>query len=114
MAKRSGSPEFDPTNFEYNVSSIQGSIQPPSLALIHSGFSDYRNYNARTGTGIHPFINPDPDFSNGDYIKYLANFYRHQLKKLEDDLKTIEEADKILKENPSFARMLDLHKRGLL
>lgn len=106
--------KFDPTRFDYSLSI--DAIYPPTLAYIHSGFQDYGNtsqtdHNAGRNSVR---VNGDSSFTNAQYMEWIEGYLEFQLTKARADADAIREARKIMAKNPTFARMLDLHKRGLL
>lgn len=111
MATKNNANAFDPTNFTYTL--YQDTKCPPSLQYIRGGFTDYAGYNRTTGGGTY-HVTGVPGFSNADYMEYLEGYFTFQLAEVKRDTDAIREAKKVLDENPTFARMLELHKKGLL
>lgn len=107
---------FDPTRFDYSL--MYDVACPPTLVQIQSGgWYNYWGITAASAgrNGYYgPVITGISGFSNSDYVKWLEGFYEFQLAEARKNADAIREADQILAENPQFARMLELHKKGLL
>lgn len=113
MAAKSN--QFDPTRFDYSLNYDVAS--PPTLVYIKtSGFSNYwgLSQEAVNRGSYAPTVAPLPSFTQKEYTLWLEGYYENVLKQIRQDANDLREAQKLIDENPVYAKILDLYKRGLL
>lgn len=115
MTHKSANNQFDPTRFDYNLT-YQGGIYPPNLYYIQTGFTNYEGMSKEDGNrgARAPSVAGLPGFTQAEYNTWLEGYLEFQLSRIRNDRRDLAEAQKLIAENPIYAKILDLHKRGLL
>lgn len=114
MAIKRSTDTFDPTRFDYSLQ--YDTLAPPTIYNIQQG--GWYNYFGVSRDSVNrgaygPVMTAYP-ITNSEYTLWLEGFYQFALEQTRKDAEAIREARKVLDENPQFARMLELHKKGLL
>lgn len=115
MATPKNPNQFDPTRFDYNLQ-YQDGLYPPNLNYIRNGFTNYEGFTAeRINRGERaPMITGIPGFTAEEFNVWLEGYLEFHLNRIRNDRRDLIEAHKLIAENPVYAKILDLHKRGLL